>query len=480
LKVKIEDDLPEKHGLSSRSLLQFFAKIDRLQLDMNSFMLLKDGKAVARFWRKPYREDCRQLLFSLSKSFTSIAAGIAWDSGYLDLHDKVNFFFPDKLPANVSTNSDQMTIHHLLSMNTGHYSNIYAAVANEQDWIKAFLSLDVQHEPGSYYLYNTHATYMLAAIIERATGQNLVDFLMPRLFEPLGIPRPSWETCPMGITAGGMGLSIATEGIAKFGQMLLGKGIYNGQRIVSESYIDLAVQEQSDNRRNEDRIDFAQGYGYQFFVCRHGCFMGNGAFGQLCFVAPKEQIVIAATASLKSKQLQILLDCIYEHIIDRPDQDLSPRPDEYSVLQHNLERMTYPVPTPQPVPANVPDLSNHCYTMDENPHHLQKICFSLQKKNLECQLIFKGKAARCLVFDFEKPVHTKDLFTKDLSLHLQEVVTYAVWQNSGTLKLTLLYIETPYAASYTVHFINECIELEFDINVSLNIQRYKAMGRLIS
>jgi CubicO group peptidase (beta-lactamase class C family) len=119
-------------------------QIDQLNLAANSFMLLQGGKATVRFWRKPYREDCPQLLFSLSKSFTSIAVGIAWDNGFLDLDDRVISFFQDKLPDHVSVNLASMTIHHLLSMNTGHHDNIYSDVVNRRDWVKAFLSLDVE------------------------------------------------------------------------------------------------------------------------------------------------------------------------------------------------------------------------------------------------------------------------------------------------------------------------------------------------
>jgi len=151
--------------------------------------------------RIPYRPDCPQLLYSLSKSFTSIAVSMAADNGYFHLDDPVIRFFPERCPETISDNLARMTIHHLLSMSTGHRSNIYNAVVSEKDWVKAFLSLEVECEPGTYYSYNTPASYMLSAIIWKATGQHLVDFLMPRLFDPLGIKRPVWETCPMGITA---------------------------------------------------------------------------------------------------------------------------------------------------------------------------------------------------------------------------------------------------------------------------------------
>ncbi|MGN7385072.1 serine hydrolase domain-containing protein [Paenibacillus sp. SAFN-117] len=481
--MRIESDKPENHGLSSKALLEFFQQIEHSGLGVNSFMLLQNGKATAQYWRAPYRKDCPQLLFSLSKSFTSIAAGIAWDNGLLELEDNVISYFPDRLPDTMSPNLAKMSIHHLLSMNTGHANNIYGLVANAKDWVRAFLSLKVEREPGSFYLYNTHATYMLSAIIEQVTGQNLVDFLMPRLFEPLGIPRPSWETCPMGITAGGMGLSLTTESIAKFGQMLLNKGVYDGQRIVSERYIHLATGKQSDNRMAGDSADFTQGYGYQFHLCRRGCYRGDGAFGQLCFVAPRENLVIAATSSLNGRQqLKALLDLIYEHILDQLDNNHSPSLEDHQVLQQRLASVTYPVPGFQPVPEGVPDFGQRSYLMSENPRGLHKLDVSLKGKQIELQFTHDTYADR-LLFDVTKPVHTQGMFEKDLALHRQEVVTYASWLTKNKLKLTLLYIETPYLVTYTLCFKERELELElnYEMNVSLSphTKEFTAAGHCI-
>ncbi|GIP34468.1 serine hydrolase [Paenibacillus sp. J2TS4] len=479
--MEISTDIPENHRLSSQALIEFFNRIEQLKLEVNSFILLQDGKATAQFWRPPYRKDTPQLLYSLSKSFTSIAVGIAWDNGLLDLDDKVLSFFPEKLPSHVSPNLTKMTVHHLLSMNAGHHDNIYATVAKEQDWVKTYLSLDVEHEPGSHYRYSTHSTYMLSAIIKQVTGQNMVDFLMPRLFEPLGISRPSWETCPLGMTAGGMGLSLSTEGIAKFGLMLLNKGVYKNKRIVSEQFIELATTEQSDNRAGAERIDSAQGYGYQFHLCRRGCYRGDGAFGQLCFVAPKENIVIAATSSFKNmKPLQTLLDLIYEHIIDQLDNNASYNPEYNIELQKLLSKLPNAVPAIKPVPVNTPMVNNTCYIINENPHGLKKIIFHLKDEQLKLQVFYGDDRDNILPFDFTKAMHTKDVFNKDLSMHLQEVVTYASWQDNSTLQLTLFYIETPYVVTYTIIFHDQTIDFHFNINVSLNISEYKVTGNLMN
>ncbi|UVI29427.1 serine hydrolase domain-containing protein [Paenibacillus spongiae] len=395
---QIERDLPEYHGLLSSSLRTLFTRIEQSKLNVNRFMLLQNGKATAEFYRVPYRKESPQLLFSLSKSFTSIAIGIARDEQYLNLNDKVSAFFPEQLPDSVSENLSRMTIHHLLSMNAGHHDNIYGDVAQEADWVKAYLAAEVVRQPGTYYRYSTHSTYMLSAIIEKATGQNLLDFLRPRLFEPLGVTQPSWETCPMGIAAGGMGLSIPFEGVAKFGQMLLDKGVFNGRRIVSEEYIRLATAKQSDTSRDEKRVDFAQGYGYQFFLCRDGCFMGNGGYGQLCFVAPHRNIVIAAASSFSSMvQLQSLLDLLYEHVIHPISADRLPaRKDHPNELHEYTSSIAYPFPEAGGLPDDRPvQLDGGQYSIEDNLQHIKRVGFRTEgKRFLNFKLHLRIKPTR--------------------------------------------------------------------------------------
>lgn len=469
--------------LTSQAIAHLLDEIEQAQLNINSMVLLQDGAVAAQFWRKPYREGIPQLLFSLSKSFTSIAAGIASDNGYFDLQDKVISFFPDKLPKSVSANLAQMSIHHLLSMNTGHHDNIYGKVASQTDWVQAFLAQDVQGEPGSCYRYSTHATYMVAAIIEKVTGENLVDFLMPRLFTPLGIPRPTWETCPLGITAGGMGLSISTEGIAAFGQMLADQGVYKGRTIVSEAYIRQATTEQSDNRleADPDKIDSAQGYGYQLFLCRRGCYMGNGAFGQLCFVAPEHRLVIAATSSMSTmKQLQRFLDLVYKHVLDPVQGGHSNQmTEEGQQLQRRLAEMTYRLPLPQPVPASIPDINQTSYVLDNNPQQLSTIGFTTSVTQIQLQMTQSGQTHN-LTFDYTTATMVQHIFIKDLAHHEQQAVTYAVWRDAITLELTLYYIETPYVVTYTISFFGSTIKLHFHINVSFMLEPYTVSGSKVT
>lgn len=447
-----------RQRLDDKHIQSFLAGLEQEGLEVNSLVLLHNGASAAEFWREPYRQASPQVLFSLSKSFTSIAVGIAWDAGYLQLDDPVIRFFPDKLPTEISPNLAAMTVHHLLAMNTGQQDDCYPAVVAERDWVKAFLALPVNHKPGTFYRYNTPASHVLAAIVERVTGQALVDFLQPRLFTPLDIPYPEWERNARGVTAGGMGLSLTTEAVARFGQMLLNKGVYKGQRIVSEAYITRATSEQSDNRRGETRVDYAQGYGYQFFLCRRGCYMGTGAFGQLCFVAPAYGIVVAATAALKgSGRPQQLLELIYRHLLDPLDNALPDIPASLKPHSHQL---------------------GGWYRLAANPERLRLIGLDSAGNRITLRTVQEDGEKRELVFDTVRPVSQRTRFIKDIMQHEQEAVTQAVWNNPDSLTLTVYYIETPYIQSYTITFAPEGILLDTRINVSFTLQDYKVEGVL--
>ena len=184
------------------------------------------------------------MLYSLTKSFTSSAVGLAVAEGRLSVDDLLLSFFPDEAPLHPGANLAKMRIRHLLSMSTGHDKDTTERLHANPDWIKTFLALPVEHAPGTHFVYNSGASYMLAAVVQKLTGMKLIDYLTPRLFEPLGIQNPTWETSAEGINFGGWGLSIKTEDIARFGQMYLQKGMWEGKRILSEVWIAEATSKQ--------------------------------------------------------------------------------------------------------------------------------------------------------------------------------------------------------------------------------------------
>ena len=301
---------PEAQGISSTAVLVLVEAIDKNVQYPNSFMLLRHGHVVAEGWWAPYDAASRHSLYSLSKSFTSTAVGLAVAEGKLSIDDEVLKFFPDDAPAEPSGNLKAMRVSDLLRMSTGHQSEPPRTA--DAPWTKTFLAHPVPFKPGTHFLYNTSATYMLSAIVQKATGLTLLEYLGPRLFEPLGIEHPTWEASPAGISTGGYGLSIRTEDIARFGQLYLQKGKWHERQLVPAAWIETATSRQTSNGSNP-QSDWDQGYGYQFWRCRHGAYRGDGAFGQYCVVLPEQDAVIAITGGLKD--MQAVLNLVWETLL---------------------------------------------------------------------------------------------------------------------------------------------------------------------
>lgn len=324
---------PSAEGIHSLAILDFIAAANREFDGLHSMMLLRHGKVVAEGWWHPYSAERRHMMYSVSKSFTSTAIGLAIDEARLGLDSRVVDLLPDDLPAEVDDHLAALTVRNLLTMTTGHATDTVALaeLAPSGNWARAILEQPLVSPPGRLFTYNSGATYLLSAILQRLTGERLLDYLTPRLFLPLGITDATWESCPRGIDAGGWGLSITTEDLAVFGQLLLQRGVWNGRRLVPAEWIDGASAPQVDTSDADHGIDGRQGYGYQFWRCRPaGSFRADGAFGQLCIVLPEQDAVIVFTSGIP--EAQPLLDLVWHHLLPAFDD-------------HPLEPVSFELPT---------------------------------------------------------------------------------------------------------------------------------------
>jgi CubicO group peptidase (beta-lactamase class C family) len=261
----------DKDTMITPSATYNFIKVCEVDENVNliSFALIQNDKVLAKFCKKPYREDVKQLLFSMTKSFAALAVGIAIDDGLLSLDDYVESFFSEELPERPHPNLLKMKIRHLLTMTTGIHKNTYSELFPQSNWVKAFLAQEFPHEPGTYYRYSTHASHMLSAIIQKVSNTSLEDFLNDSLFLPMDITEAQWEHSPEGLTSGGMGLSLCPASLIKVACMLLNKGIFNEKRIISEEYIALATSPQVIKQDEVNRLDqYFSGfqYGFQFHI----------------------------------------------------------------------------------------------------------------------------------------------------------------------------------------------------------------------
>jgi hypothetical protein len=287
----------------------FVAAAESQNLGLHSLVILQGGKTIASRWWTPYSPEKIHQLYSLSKSFTSTAAGLAIAEGRFSLDSLVISFFPEETPLEISGNLAQMRVRDLLSMSSGHVKEPWG---EDENWVRGFLAAPIEKQPGTHFLYNSLATYVVSAIVTKVTGESLLDYLRPRLLDPLGIIDATWESCPRGIHVGGWGLCVTTEAIARFGELYRLDGIWNGTRVLPEGWVADATRSHVRNGDPSSPSDWTQGYGFQFWRSRHDAYRGDGAFGQFCIVVPDKQLVVAITAG--TEDMQGILNALWTSI----------------------------------------------------------------------------------------------------------------------------------------------------------------------
>ncbi len=462
------DDLPratpESQGVDTRGILNFLQAIQTSDLEWHSFMLVRHGNVVAEGWWKPFSADYKHTLYSLSKSFTSTAIGFLVTEGKISVNDPVIKFFPNDLPATVGDNLKAMTVRSLLTMNTGHDTDTMPKFReyNPQSWIKTFLAQPVQHQPGSHFLYNTGATYMLGAIVQKVTGQLLEEYLQPRLFGPLGITGYDWEKSPEGLNTAGYGLRVKTEDIARFGQLYLQKGQWQGKQLLPASWIEEATSKQTTSQAGDG--DWAQGYGYQFWRCKPGFYRGDGAYGQFCIVMPEQDAVLVMTS--ESKDLQKSMNIAYETLLPAfAKGQLPENSTQTSFLKKELSQLELPPAKGESTPENATKYSDKRYQMAENSFGIKYLSVGLNPKN--CVLKMETpQGVEKITFGWNEwalnSQESKIRFPVPTRLEIpSKVAGSAAWIDDHTLKLKMKFVEAIHGDTLTLTWQNDTISVAF-------------------
>ncbi len=319
---------PESQGVSSDAILRWIeacegdAATNRFGSGyVHGFVIVRHGRTIAEgSWSPQNTLERPHMLYSHSKSFTSTAIGFLVDDGKIDLDRRVISFFPDQTPPAPSENLRQVRVRDLLTMNVGADRTDAERDDIAGDWVKAILHNRIDMEPGTGFKYDSAATHLLAAIVEKVSGKPLMVFLKERLFDPLGMTSPWSTVSPTGVACGGWGMNMTTRDLARFGQFLLQEGRWGDRQLLSREWVRLATARQtwSGNITVQAQTigsgsDWKQGYGFQFWRCRHGAYRADGASGQLTVVFPEQDAVISVHAGLGNMQRE--LDLIWEHLL---------------------------------------------------------------------------------------------------------------------------------------------------------------------
>lgn len=329
---------PAAEGVSAKGILNFLDKVDASNHQFHSIMILRHGKLIAEGWWKPFQPTTVHTMYSVSKSFTATAIGLLVAEKKLTVDDKVISFFPDDLPDSIAPNLAALRIRDLLSMSVGQEKEPTWTVINSENWVQAFLKAPIKYQPGTRFLYNSLATYMLSAIVQKVSGENTLSYLQTRLFDPLDIHGIDWETDPSGINTGGWGLRLKTEDMAKFGQLFLQKGQWKGRQVLPADWVETAstkkILQNPDASADElAKSDWLQGYCFQMWRSRHNSYRGDGAYGQYILVLPEEDAVIAITSETANMQAE--LDLVWDWLLPAFK---GPDPSGASKLQAQLKK----------------------------------------------------------------------------------------------------------------------------------------------
>jgi CubicO group peptidase (beta-lactamase class C family) len=437
---------PEAQGISSSAILAFVDQAEKNIDALHSFMAVRHGHVVAEGWWSPYQAESPHALYSLSKSFTSTAVGLAVAEGKLSIDDDVLKFFPDDAPKQPSKNLQAMRVSDLLRMSTGHQ----AEPRREPDsvWTKRFLAQPVPFKPGTHFLYNTSATYMLSAIVQKVTGMTTLDYLKPRLFEPLGIEHPAWETSPQGISLGGYGLSIRTEDIARFGQLYLQKGKWQGKQLVPAAWVEAATARQTSNGSNP-KSDWDQGYGYQFWRCKNGAFRGDGAFGQYCIVLPEQDAVIAITSGVKG--MQAVLNLVWDQLLPAmKSAPLATDQESHAKLTQKLSSLMLRPVQGTGVSPTAAQHSSGMYEFPANDRKLESITLVGDNKEGPVTLAITSAGMHqkisCSSGKWDMGRLAYGMFPE------QPVAASGAWTSDDTFTAKICFYETPFCVTMTLKF----------------------------
>jgi CubicO group peptidase (beta-lactamase class C family) len=463
---------PEQQGISSSDLLGFVDAADKEIDAMNSFMLIRHGAVIAEGWWGPYDRDTPHILYSLSKSFTSTAVGLAISEGKLSLDDQVLKFFPDEAPAEPSVNLRAMRVRDLLRMNTGHQSEPQIRVDDptkqKDTWVKTFLAHPVPFKPGTHFLYNSPATYMLSAIVQKVTGVTVLDYLRPKLFEPLGFKDPKWIASPQGITVGAYGLSVRTEEIARFGELFLRKGMWNGKQLIPASWVDQATSMQTSNG-SAPTSDWDQGYGYQFWRSRHNSFRGDGAFGQYCMVIPELDAVVAITSGVRS--MQQVMNLVWDKLL--PAMKPGRLPENATArrqLEARLAGLTVKYATGQASSSLAAKVSGKWFEFPENDRGIKAVAIDFNSGSPTLMVRTSSGELRTAI-GINTWARSRGSFTNGLDHFLSVpesplVATSGAWSADDTFTVKILLPETPFYSTLNFQFDGDRLLFDAEHNVA--------------
>lgn len=457
-----EKATPEACGVSSESIINFVEALCQGLSDQetHSFLLLRHGKLLCEGYFAPYNKETEHTLFSVSKSFTSIAIGFLIEEGKIKLDDYIYTYFPELITPDINEENKKIKIHDLLSMSFGQEGGAVHEAQKRKDLSSAmlydFFYRKKEIECGVKFRYDAFGTYMLAALVRKLTGMNVVEYLMPKLFEPLDIPQPLYQKDSIGNNIGYTGMRMRARDLAKVGYVYLNGGRWNGAQLIPEGWVKLATQKHISTEGCKTGIDWEQGYCYQFWKGRFNTTRLCGAHGQMCVIMPDYDAIFVINSGYDNDKLSYILESFYENIMFKmEDKPLPENKEAFEKMESILSnlRLTYKFSEMSPM-ADI--VSGNTYEIPEKGTYTG-VKFDFGENDVMVTLLSKEKDYT-FTAGFDKPVfgnakgtHFERLQTEDGS----ETVATAAWLTRKDLEVTLRLLGTPSIVKVVADFSKE-------------------------
>lgn len=354
---------PESLGIPSKAILNFLQRIDAERIGMHGFLLVRGNKIAAEGYWAPWSADRKHRMYSISKSFVSLAIGLMIDEGKLTLDTKVAQYFADKVPQNLHPWLADSTVRDLLMMSTAHSKTSYTR--DDADWVWTFFNLQPSHPAGTIFAYDTAATVVLTAIVERLSGMPFLDYMRPRFLNRIGFSADAWcVRAPEGISWGGSGVICTLRDMAKVALTCMNDGKWGEEQVLPQGYVRAATAKQIDNA-----IRGHSGYGYQIWRERENGFSFRGMGSQFALCFPDKEFMFACIADTQGAPSgtpipDVMWEELYPHLSDGP---LPENQDDQAQLANKIERLTVlPIPgdTDAPVRSTI---DGAWFALEDNP-----------------------------------------------------------------------------------------------------------------
>lgn len=460
---KLPRSTPESEGVSSSGIIDFLNAVDTAgRVELHSFMFLRHGRVIAEGWWKPFGPDNKHLLYSASKTFTATGIGLAVSENRLKMSDKVISFFPYSLPDTISDYMKELTVENLITMSVGQDPEP-RSMGNNGDWINTFLSTKPVNKPGTVFMYNNMASFMLSAIVQQVTGQTLFEYLQPRIFKPLGIHGADWDLNPQGINLGMIGLRLRSEDLAKFGQLLLQQGVWNKKQLIPKEWVKEATSFKIEsnggsNRISKDKNDWTQGYCYQMWRGRNNTVRLDGMGGQFVILIPDKDAVVVLTANARDTQDE--LNLVHNYLIPaiKSNTALPTNQDSYDELLRRQSDLCLKTSGSELTKSGFETIiSGKEFILEDNDYQIQSVYFAFNNDGCSFALkrdnqisIFKAgsvnwKTIKSPLTSLMAPSRNISSKSVDANYTVPQSSIIAAasysWTDSTTLELTARFVE---------------------------------------